>query len=445
MKRLFITSALLLGASSLFLGSAQELTRVPVFEMNTEGSRFYRIPALGVANDGTLLAVADKRGDALGDLPNTISVVLRRSVDNGDTWSDMLTLAQGDKATGKTYGDPVIVVDRESGTILVLFVGDYGFWDSRNTPSKRSGLYYVKSTDNGATWTEPVRFDSQVYKNNWQGGFIASGSALQLRSGRIMCVVNAHTSTSPGNNQEQFAIWTDDLGETWHTGSTSATPRGNGNESKLVELENGDILMSIRGGGKRMYAISSDGGDTWRENGRWSDMISADCNGDIVRYSWNDSDKSRILHSVPSSSIRENVTVFLSYDEAKTWPVSKTIYPGYSAYSSMAVLPDGQIGCLVEEGKWDSNLPGEDGFNLAFYRFPLEWFTEGRDTPGAGIDAIETDGTTNGTNVDQFNSTTLTDSALLYNLQGIRVDRETAPSGLYILRTPEHQTKLLLP
>ncbi len=439
MKKKTIFSALAaicLSLSSFAASAAEEegLVRVPVFEMNTDGSRYYRIPALAVAKDGTLIAVADKRGDALNDLPNTISVVVRRSSDNGDTWSDAVVLAQGDKATGKTYGDPAIVVDRETGAILVLFVGDKGFWDSRNPVSQRAGLYYVKSTDNGLTWSDPVRFDSQIYKSNWQGGFVASGSAVQLSSGRIMAVVNAHTSTSPGYNQEQFAIWTDNLGETWHAGSRSATPYGNGNESKLLELEDGSLLMSIRCSGTRMYALSTDGGDTWGSLKRWSDMTAADCNGDIIRYSSSADGKSRILHSVPNSSIRENVSVFLSYDEAQTWPVKKTIYKGPSAYSALTVLPDGQIGCFVEEGKWDSNMAGPDGFNLAFYRFPLEWLTDGSDL-GVGVEELPVASAVSALPAD----------GELYTLQGLRVDRATAPSGLYILRTPSKETKILIP
>ena len=35
------------------------------------------------------------------------------------------------------------------------------------------------------------------------------------------------------------------------------------------------------------------------------------------------------------------------------------------------------IGIIVEEGKWDGNLPGEDGFNLGYYRFNLAWLMEG--------------------------------------------------------------------
>jgi sialidase-1 len=40
-------------------------------------------------------------------------------------------------------------------------------------------------------------------------------------------------------------------------------------------------------------------------------------------------------------------------------------------------LDDGTIGIIVEEGKWDGNLPGEDGFNLGYYHFSLDWLMEG--------------------------------------------------------------------
>ena len=53
------------------------------------------------------------------------------------------------------------------------------------------------------------------------------------------------------------------------------------------------------------------------------------------------------------------------------------IYKGYSAYSSLQVLDDGTIGIIIEEGKWDSNLPGKDGFNLGCYRFTVDWLLEG--------------------------------------------------------------------
>ena len=110
MKRLTILLLIFLAFTSC---STTETTknpvRVPLFEMGESGSQFYRIPALVKAADGALVAIADKRGEALGDLPNIITIVSKRSTDNGKTWSDMSIVAQGDTIGKCGYGDAVPV------------------------------------------------------------------------------------------------------------------------------------------------------------------------------------------------------------------------------------------------------------------------------------------------------------------------------------------------
>ena len=85
-------------------------------------------------------------------------------------------------------------------------------------------------------------------------------------------------------------------------------------------------------------------------------------------------DRNRLLHSVPYGNSREKVTVYVSYDEGETWPVSKCIVPYSSAYSSLCVLPDGTIGLYVEEA-----YAGASGYSTVFYNFSLEWLTDGND------------------------------------------------------------------
>ena len=109
-------------------------------------------------------------------------------------------------------------------------------------------------------------------------------------------------------------------------------------------------------------------------------------------------DKSRILFANPhnleradgkeepgKSRDRKNITVKLSYDDTKTWPVSKSIEPGPSAYSDLAALPDGTMLCFYERGR---NADGEKkpttyGF-LTLARFNLEWLTDSKDPTGRG-------------------------------------------------------------
>ena len=52
----------------------------------------------------------------------------------------------------------------------------------------------------------------------------------------------------------------------------------------------------------------------------------------------------------PASAKRINMTIRASFDEGQTWPVIRTLYAGPSAYSSMALLHNVNIGCLYEAG-----------------------------------------------------------------------------------------------
>ena len=84
--------------------------------------------------------------------------------------------------------------------------------------------------------------------------------------------------------------------------------------------------------------------------------------------------KSRLLFSNPASTKREKMTVRISYDEGKSWAVSKLLNAGPSAYSALAVLPDMTLGCLYERG--DSSAYKK----ITFARFSLEWLTDGEDS-----------------------------------------------------------------
>ena len=158
--------------------------RTVLFNMGDYDSQYWRIPALVTAADNSLVAVVDKRGSSLGDLPNTISIMSRRSTDNGKNWSEPVVVAQG--GNGKTYGDPAVVLDKKTGNLICMFVGDQGLWNA--TPYNRQGIYVSKSTDNGVSWSEPVAITDQVYANHssWYAGFAGSGHGLCLKDGRLM-------------------------------------------------------------------------------------------------------------------------------------------------------------------------------------------------------------------------------------------------------------------
>lgn len=357
--------------------------RTPLFEMGEEGSKFYRIPALVKAADGALVAVADKRGDALGDLPNIITIVSKRSTDGGKTWSDMSIVAKGDTVAKCGYGDAVVIADEVKGNLVAVFSGNNGLWHSNASSLIRT--YTSTSTDGGKTWGEVIDITDQVYggvygEGTRHGLFTGSGSGVQLKhgkyAGRLMLVVAARNDASWGGTLSNYAVYSDDGGKTWQVSKNAACT--NGDEAKVVELANGNVLMSIRNRAKghRLFSISTDGGETWGEPKLNETILDPACNGDIVAYTYKG--KNLLLHSLPASpTTREKVTVYVSEDNGETWTPKRCIYTGYSAYSSLQVLDDGTIGIIVEEGKWDGGLPGEDGFNLGYYRFNLPWLMAG--------------------------------------------------------------------
>ena len=84
-------------------------------------------------------------------------------------------------------------------------------------------------------------------------------------------------------------------------------------------------------------------------------------------------EKNRVLFANPASTTRENLTVRLSYDECRSWPLARTLHPGPAAYCDLAVAADGTILCLYERGL---KRPYE---TLTLARFNLSWLSAGAD------------------------------------------------------------------
>lgn len=359
------------------------LKRVLIYSPGDYNSMNYRIPAIVTAQDGSLVIATDKRKNNQNDLPDDIDVLINRSIDGGKTWTEPLTIAQG---TGyeQGYGDAGLVRTAEDGGLLCVFVGGKGFF--AGTPSAPNRTYICKSYNNGVSWTAPVDITPQLFgsqcsdpvRRNWHASFCASGAGLLTRDGTI-CFVAAVRETSDASvaGVSNYVYYSEDNGDTWKV--STVCKANNGNEAKIVELNDGSWLVSIRNQskGSRYYTISKDRGQTWTEIGLWNEMYEPGCNGDLIRYTStvDGYDRSRLLHTVPfDAEARRNMSMFISYDEGETWSVNKTICPGNGAYSSICILPDGTIGVYTEEDYMTSDM------STFFLNFSLDWLTDGEDT-----------------------------------------------------------------
>ena len=125
------------------------------------------------------------------------------------------------------------------------------------------------------------------------------------------------------------------------------------NECEAVELEDGAVMLNSRNHGvpevHRGVAISKDGGETFSSFRRDPMLLEPRCQASIRRYRWTEgANPGILLFSNPAWTWRTFMMLRMSYDDGKTWPDARVIYPWSSAYSDIAVLPDGRIAVLFE-------------------------------------------------------------------------------------------------
>lgn len=348
------------------------------------GSHYWRIPAMVVlhhqkgenaSKNGRVVTMADNRFNHNGDLPNHIDVYERHSDDNGATWSThkMVVGTDADHAlVGGNHGfGDVSLVECASGKIVAIMVGGPGYFQS--TPSNPIVPTIITSTDGGDTWSTPRTLTDELYNTTYnegavQGSFAGSGRGLMLQrqkdkqlNGRIMFAMSHRFAN---NNVQEYIIYSDDEGNTWKFSTQSAY--SGGDESKLVELADGTVMISVRQNGQRGYNKSTDGGVTWGTQAKWADINGNACNGDILYVN-----KHVMLHSYPNDGKRKNVTIKASFDGGKSWSNPYVVCAPSSCYSTMDVTKDGDIAIFYEDNACST------GFVLNYVVLPTSFIYKG--------------------------------------------------------------------
>ncbi len=353
-------------------------TQTDLFVSGEGGYHTYRIPSLIVTRQGSLLAFSEGRKNNRRD-HGDIDLLIRRSTDGGQTWSEQRILYEEGGTEEITIGNPCPVVDQETGTIWLPFCRD------------NKDILVAKSTDDGVTWSDPVDITADVKKPYWTWVATGPGIGIQLDQGPYKGRLLIPSDHGVGGGEEgdervqySYVFYSDDHGETWQRGGSVAPHT---DECQVIEKDDGTLLINMRsywgrqGGrpdrdGMRALATSQDGGATWSELSFDPTLIEPICQASLIRHAGHgatDESPSRLLFSNPASkTARVDLTVRLSYDSGKTWPVSRLLNPGRSAYSNLAILPDGTIGCLYERGK---SIPYE---TITFARFTMDWLAGGK-------------------------------------------------------------------
>ncbi len=170
MKTHFLTTLSILLA--VLAGSARAVEQVDVFTSGTGGYHTYRIPAVVLTGENTLLAFCEGRKTGRGD-HGDLDLVLRRSTDGGKTWQPTQLVHEEGRTEKITIGNPCPVVDRTTGTVWLPFCRD------------NDRVLMTNSTDDGRTWSKPVEITKDVKRPHWGWYATGPGHGIQTADGRL--------------------------------------------------------------------------------------------------------------------------------------------------------------------------------------------------------------------------------------------------------------------
>lgn len=398
--------------------------RFEVFQLLNPSDIPYRIPALAVTKDGTLIAVADYRhsGTDIGVTDKgRIDLHYRLSYDNGNTWTDVMPLIEGKGAQSPDFmnvgfGDPCIVADRESDRVLLLScAGNVSFQNGTRQNHQNIARFY--SEDGGKTWSAPEDIAESIYSQfdaskygPVRSMFVASGRIMQSRITkvgnyyRLYCAVLVRDKSAKHMN---YVLFSDDFGGSWKILGDINTPAvyNTADEPKVEELANGTIIISSRYNGGRYYNFFTytdinAGVGNWEtatfsgaaNNGVESKDNST--NGEIMIIPVTRTEDGKAMYlalqSVPLGPQRKNVGIYYKelYDEfddyispiefARDWDGVKQVTTLNSAYSTMAWQRDNRLGFLYEEETHGASTLAYGGYTIVYECFDIEVLTDGK-------------------------------------------------------------------
>lgn len=343
----------------------------------------YRIPALAKAPNGDLLAFSDWRpcGRDIGF--GRVDILLRRSKDNGKTWTAPVRVLEGTgQGENAGFGDACVVADRSKNELLLVCVsGDVVYFQS--TPERRPRIvslraHYNQKVDNWEWDKEVTDLSHMIYDDLLQGTvhglFMGSGRICQSRKVKTGDYYRLYAAlcTRKGN----YVVYSDDFGRSWNLlGDYRMSCAPQGDEPKCEELPDGSVLLSSRKDGGRYFNVYRYV-DVKRARGMWGQPVDTrealkgiknegtPCNGEILlipaRRVRDGQKVTLALQSIPAGPKRSHVTIYYKeltgsetyatpMEFASDWTGSYEVSKSGSAYSTMIQQADGHIGFYYEE------------------------------------------------------------------------------------------------
>jgi len=323
-----------LALAFMLLHSVWAQESIDVFVSGEGGYHTYRIPALVVSDKGTLLAFCEGRKTSASDAGD-IDLLLKRSMDEGATWTDSQIVHEEGGDAEITIGNPCPMVDSSTDTVHLLF--------TRNNQR----VFYTSSQDDGNTWAEPREITEAFRGFNfpWTRVGTGPGHGLRLKSGRLLAPIWLNERIR--FNYRSAVVYSDDNGATWLAGGLVGPEVPDTNECMAVAMPDESVYLNMRATDTRSRSVaqSTDGGETWSTPVTDEGLFDPVCQASVLRVG------ERVFFTNPSGPGRANLLVRESDDGAKTWRILRIIHEGPSAYSDLAISRDGEtVFCLYECG-----------------------------------------------------------------------------------------------
>lgn len=315
--------------------------------------------------------------------------------ENGEVYN-----AQNQKTDYRVVVNPTEPGYRDKGNLYKgqELIGNIYFAHSTKNPfrvANTSYLWMSYSDDDGKTWSAPRDITSGLRKDWMKFLGTGPGTGIVLRNGphkgRILIPVYTTNNVSHLNgSQSSRVIYSDDHGKTWHAGeavndnrqvdgqkihsSTMNNERAQNTESTVVQLNNGDVKLFMRGlTGDLQVATSKDGGVTWEKDIKRYPQVK-DVYVQMSAIHTMHEGKEYIILSNAGGPKRENGMVHLARVEENgelTWLKHNPIQKGEFAYNSLQELGNGEYGILYEHTE-----KGQNAYTLSFRKFNWDFLSK---------------------------------------------------------------------
>lgn len=343
--------------------SSLQDTPVTVYRSGEAGYSHYRIPALA-CDERFIYAFAEARKFSSSD-NGTIHLVLKRSSDEGVTWSNHIEVVS--KAEESAQNPTPIVVPGE-GKLLLLFTkrtvgADTEHMIRAGTAAGEMTVYSTYSLDQGLNWSQPIDITQDVKPENWRWYAVGPGGAIVMthhpeKKGRIVVPANHSTDQGSGNDfLGAHVIYSDDAGRSWQVGAIDSEGFGtvNPNETAVVELDDGRLYFNTRNHAPddtvahRAYAISLDGGESFEDQFTHEPALLTP----IVHASLARADGPIYFVGPYSNDQRVDLSLWKNNQLLTGWDYEKKLFEGPSAYSSSLVVDHSTLAILYEVNDYE--------------------------------------------------------------------------------------------